>query len=527
MRPAALHVSAPEPIEEFVRGAHLHAALTALARLADAELVIAETHAEIPAETFTAKPGRSESATPNLQSGTSNSESERTLASEAVNLRSAPAASVWPIVYRGKPAGRVLGRPEPVSVAAAAAGGSLARVFEHMLDRELAVRDLAREMTTNYEELNLLYGLLPTIATGVHESAIGKLLVDETARTLACRRVSLLVLDESGRNLRLLAACGVPDEAFDLTIPISRSIAGQALIDEDLLVIDDIARRPDLLELSRGRYETASFAVARVPLRARGEALGILTATERIESADFTARDRKLLDALSAMGASALLNCRLRAALDKQLMSAIRALASAVDAKDHYTHDHSARVAELSVATARQLGITDDAAIREVELAAVLHDIGKIGIPDAVLAKVERLTAEEFTLVKNHVNIGARIVHQVPGLERVATAILHHHERFDGLGYPSGLSGDAIPVAARIITVADVFDCLTSERPYRKGISRPEALNEIEKCRGTQLDPAVVDAFRAVIAQESRQRARPGPGASTSVEGSRPVPARR
>jgi putative nucleotidyltransferase with HDIG domain len=264
-----------------------------------------------------------------------------------------------------------------------------------------------------------------------------------------------------------------------------------------------------------------------VPLRARGEALGILTATERIESADFTARDRKLLDALSAMGASALLNCRLRAALDKQLMSTIRALASAVDAKDHYTHDHSARVAELSVATARQLGITDDAAIREVELAAVLHDIGKIGIPDAVLAKVERLTAEEFTLVKNHVNIGARIVHQVPGLERVATAILHHHERFDGLGYPSGLSGDAIPVAARIITVADVFDCLTSERPYRKGISRPEALNEIEKCRGTQLDPAVVDAFRAVIAQESRQRARPGPGASTPVEGSRPVPARR
>jgi putative nucleotidyltransferase with HDIG domain len=228
----------------------------------------------------------------------------------------------------------------------------------------------------------------------------------------------------------------------------------------------------------------------------------VLNATERLEATEFTSRDRKLLEGLSAIAASALLSCRLHAQVNRQMMSAIQALASAVDAKDHYTHDHSGRVAQLCLATARELGIRDSAECRELELAGLLHDIGKIGVPDAILSKADRLTPQEYAVVKTHVEIGARIADHVQGLERVAKAILCHHERYDGMGYPAGLPGDAIPLASKLIAVCDAFDSLTSDRSYRKGIRAEEGLREIRRCSGTQFDPDIVDAFGAVIERE-------------------------
>ena len=229
--------------------------------------------------------------------------------------------------------------------------------------------------------------------------------------------------------------------------------------------------------------------------------MGVLTATERAGTDEFSARDRKLLEGLSAMGASALLNCRLHQTVNRQMLDTIQALASVVDAKDHYTHDHSRRVSQLCVAAGKQLGIDDAATCREIELAGLLHDIGKIGISDAILSKTTRLTAEEFEVIKTHSQIGASIVENVQGLEAVAKAILHHHERCDGLGYPHGLDKDSIPISSKLISVADTFDALTSDRLYRKKVSKDKALQEIKKDRGTKLDPTVIDAFLAVIDQ--------------------------
>jgi len=379
---------------------------------------------------------------------------------------------------------------------------AMVSMLEHAIDRETSVTDLADEMIGSYEELNLLYKLLPSIATNVHPDTIGEVLVEETMRTLHCQRVSLLVLDKSKKHLTVLASRGLPANAKSLSIPVKGSVSGHALSLEDSLIINKVSEHPELAALSRGDYGSESFAVVRVVLKAQGEPVGVLTATDRHGRAEFTARDQSLLEGLAAMGASALLNCRLHSTINRQMVSTIRALASAIDAKDQYTHEHSARVAHLAVATARAMGMTDTESLREVELAGLLHDIGKIGISDKILSKEGRLTTEEFNLVKKHADIGARIVENVEGLEQVAKAVRHHHERYDGLGYPTGLSGDVIPLTSRMITVTDVFDCLTSNRPYRQAIGVEEAIAEIDRSKGTQLDPKVVDVFLKIIRVE-------------------------
>ncbi|MFH0982437.1 MAG: HD domain-containing phosphohydrolase [Planctomycetota bacterium] len=407
-----------------------------------------------------------------------------------------------PVTYRG----RIMGLVRACGAAPAAGAQplvmGLGSLLDHMLEREMAIGDLAGALATNYEHLHVFQSLLSSIAARTDAHEIGELLVAEVAGQLHCRRVSLLVLDEKREQLKVLAARGLPRELLDISIPVISSVAGRTLVRDGLLVVDDMTQRPDLAALSWGDYTTNSFAVIRMPLHAHAHAVGVIAATERIGVPEFTTRDCQLFEGISAIGASALLNCRLHTVVNQQMLSTIRALATAVDAKDRYTHDHSARVARLCVATARRLGLNDPEKDRVVELAGLLHDIGKIGIPDRILGKTSRLTPEEYHIMKTHAHIGANIIQQVPGLEDVANAVLHHHERYDGLGYPRGLAGEAIPLGSRLIAAADVFDSLTSDRPYRQRSTQEEVVRELRRCKGTQHDPAVVEALIAVVKAE-------------------------
>lgn len=176
----------------------------------------------------------------------------------------------------------------------------------------------------------------------------------------------------------------------------------------------------------------------------------------------------------------------------------IETLAAVVDARDAYTFGHSTQVMEYATAMARQLGYSN----RELDLlsrAALLHDIGKIGIPESVLFKPGRLTDDEYALMKQHAVIGYRIISRIPSLSHAAQVVLQHHEWYDGAGYPHGLHGDQIMRDARIVAVADALETMISDRPYRRGRSLNEALAEIQRCSGTQFDPAVVQALFAVV----------------------------
>ena len=183
----------------------------------------------------------------------------------------------------------------------------------------------------------------------------------------------------------------------------------------------------------------------------------------------------------------------------EQVLAMATTLVSLVDLRDCYTGGHSTRVAEYSHRIAVELGLSDSET-ETVLMAASLHDVGKIGVPDHILLKQGRLTEDEFEYIKKHSEFGWMVLRNVEGFEEASLILLHHHERYDGAGYPGELAGDQIPFGARIVAVADTYDALTTNRPYRRSREHDAAVEEIARCSNTQFDPRIVDAFLRAFA---------------------------
>ena len=187
--------------------------------------------------------------------------------------------------------------------------------------------------------------------------------------------------------------------------------------------------------------------------------------------------------------------------LSKIYLQIVEALAASVDAKDRYTHGHSSRVAVYSREIAKRAGYSEEEQDR-IFMMGLLHDVGKIGIFDAIINKPDRLTDEEFAMIKTHPSVGAEILKKITDLPELMVGARWHHERFDGRGYPDGLSGEEIPEVARIIAVADTYDAMTSNRSYRSALPREEVRAEIERCKGTQFDPRFADIMITMIEED-------------------------
>lgn len=196
---------------------------------------------------------------------------------------------------------------------------------------------------------------------------------------------------------------------------------------------------------------------------------------------------------------------RQEGALRRMFAGAVQSLANAVGARDNRTGHHSSLVAYFAVATAKELGLGAEE-IHHIQLAAGLHDLGKIGIRDDVLAKPGPLTDEEWKIMRAHPLLGYEILRPVPIADEIKLGIRHSHERWDGTGYPDGLAGESIPIVARVIGVADAFEALTTDRPYRRARSPRKALEEIQRAAATQFDPRVVDAFTRIFHQSGRPK---------------------
>jgi len=240
----------------------------------------------------------------------------------------------------------------------------------------------------------------------------------------------------------------------------------------------DLQSKIENLEEGADDYLAKPFAIAELRARIRSLLEKRKLARELAEKNEYLAK----------------LNFDLVLSKRQVFLESMEAFALAVEAKDPYTHGHSRRVSILAERVCRELG-RSEAECEMVRIAGILHDVGKIGTPEAVLVKPGKVTSDEYEVFKRHSQMGYRIVSAVKELETVGCAILHHHERFDGSGYPNGLSGHGIPLLSRILAVCDTYDAMTSDRPYRAGIEHRLAIEEMVRCSGSQLDPECVAAF--------------------------------
>jgi putative nucleotidyltransferase with HDIG domain len=216
-----------------------------------------------------------------------------------------------------------------------------------------------------------------------------------------------------------------------------------------------------------------------IPVRSRNE-LGILT--QNFNELVRTIKQQK--ESLQSYAAD----------LESSYNDIVRILAAALDARDNYTYGHSARVAQLATEVGKKLALSRED-LKELELACLLHDIGKIHVPDAVLNKQDKLSHEEYMEITKHPVQGSQILELAPSLRKYIPAVKHHHERYDGTGYPDQLSGDEVPLQAQILALADTYDAMTTSRPYRMGLSHEKAVEEIRRCSGQQFNPELVDVF--------------------------------
>jgi diguanylate cyclase (GGDEF)-like protein len=246
-----------------------------------------------------------------------------------------------------------------------------------------------------------------------------------------------------------------------------------------------------------------------IPIYVQDDFSGVIVCANK--DGGFEEHDDEVLLAIGDHAGAVLENQRLRGGIRGAYLETVRVLADAIQAKDPHLRGHSEEVVQYVAAVAGELGV-EPGRREELVFGSLLHDLGKIGISERILLKPAALTPEERAVIELHPTIGHRLVEQVEALQPIADAILHHHERWDGAGYPHGLSGDDIPLEARIICVADSFSAMTADRPYRRRMTLDDACAELERCAGSQFDPQVVEAFVAEV------RKRPPSGGEHPLE---------
>jgi HD-GYP domain-containing protein (c-di-GMP phosphodiesterase class II) len=302
--------------------------------------------------------------------------------------------------------------------------------------------------------------------------------------------------DERGELFFRVVRGRAAGEIRGLRVPLGQGIVGSVAQSARPEVVNDVAADPRWHGDPQGVFKTR--AILAVPLLANGRVVGVLQLLNPVDRERFSDDDLRRMRLFAGILAHPLQNARLYAAQRRQFMNMVTALAETLEKKDPYTGGHVRRVVCYSLLLGAELGL-GHGDLKDLWLAATLHDIGKIGVPDRILGKPAPLDADEAEVMRRHTTDGASIVAHLSS-PHVLPGVRSHHERVDGGGYPDGLEGDQIPLAPRIIAVADTFDAMTTSRPYRQGLSGERAAAEIESVAGSQFCPRVVAAFSAMFA---------------------------
>lgn len=328
-----------------------------------------------------------------------------------------------------------------------------------------------------------------------HISSIETLLrsvLDDAVAAMSAQRGAIVLFDEKSNDL-LLRAVSTGERDTSGRVSFSRSLAQRCFNRSESILCRDVSTNPELLvahSIADGTMSSILCALLRSPRKK----LGVLHLDRGPLQEPFTAEDLNLADALAA-SVSAGIECAQLVEKQRDLfLQTVTALAQAIETRDRYTGGHTQRVTDYSLLLADQLGLsTGDK--HTIQIGTPLHDIGKIGIDDAILRKPGKLTKDEFEQMKSHTTKGAAIIETIPDMSHIIPIVRNHHEHWDGGGYPDGLGGDRIPYLARIVAVADAFDAMTSNRPYRPGMPVAQAFAIIQESSGKQFDPQIAAAF--------------------------------
>jgi HD-GYP domain-containing protein (c-di-GMP phosphodiesterase class II) len=343
-------------------------------------------------------------------------------------------------------------------------------------------------------QLNALIELAALINSSLDTAEIRKRTIQAAVQLVDAETGSLLFIDEESGDLYFDVVLGERgDYIKKIHLERGQGIAGWVAEQRETAIINDVQADARFFRDADRKSSFETRTMICLPVKLKDKLVGVLEVINK-KNGLFSHGDREILTALSNQVAVAIENARLYDQMKETFYSTVHALADTIEKRDPYTGGHTRRVMNYSLAIGKALGLSEKGMI-DLKLSAILHDIGKIGVSDRILLKNERLTFDEFNVIIMHPAYGAEILNHIRQLRDIVPGVKWHHENYDGSGYPDGLKGEAIPFIARIISVADTFDAMTTDRPYRKGLGTGAAIEELKAKAGIQFDPVVVDAF--------------------------------
>ena len=378
--------------------------------------------------------------------------------------------------------------------------------IEEIEEANFKIADLASDLegknlrlSMSVERLQSLYQVGMAINSTISTPELLATLCLKATETLKGQVGYILMRNEDSGNLRVGAACGTSTE-FDLHAEIPLKPGGVtfwAIANNQPILIENVDKDDKFNKMSRLGFPRDSVVCA--PLTDQGKVLGTITISNPVDGSRYTREDLELLVTIAAQASLALRNAKLYEEQEQTYLNTVQALVSAIEASDAYTRGHSERVTRFSMTLGRRLNFSDES-LRRLERAAVLHDVGKIGIDINLLHKREKLSPADIEVLKQHPSIGVRILEPIRFLDPVRDIIEQHHERYDGQGYPRGLAGEEWLPEARVLAICDTYDAMTSDRPYRKALPHEVAIQEIRDHAGQQFDPVMAEAFITLCA---------------------------
>jgi putative nucleotidyltransferase with HDIG domain len=345
------------------------------------------------------------------------------------------------------------------------------------------------------EHATLLY-VGNAISSSLNPDTVLQEVLDKAIRLLDAQKGSLMLLDDETDELRIVNACGLSWEIIEYTrIKLGEGIAGRVAKEGDPLLLKKGIKVANSHSDKTGEELASAISV---PVKIKEKVIGVLNISDHVKRENFTNDHVGMLQMFATQAAIAIENSRLHRELKELFVGSVKALINAIEARDPYTKGHSIRVTHYSSKIAQAMKMKAEE-VENIQYAALLHDIGKINVKDEILLKPGKLSDEERHAIEEHPNYGALIMKPVKAFQRILPFLYYHHEKYAGSGYPTQLKGDKIPVESRIIAVADSFDAMTSDRPYRRALTIEDALRELERNAGTQFDPNIVTIFIELV----------------------------